>query len=132
MNGLSQALGQLSQLLEQMGLPYAVMGGLAVRLYGIPRATYDIDLTVAIERARLPDLFQAAEGLGYSVPEAYSSGWTDQVAGMPLIKLRLYLEGHGIDIDIFLAETTFQRVLLQRRRREETDIGPSGLSAPKI
>src|SRR5262249_44951584 len=53
---------------------------------------------------------------GYTVPEPYLHGWLDQVAGMPLLKLRLFIEGRGIDIDIFLAESSYQESLLRRRR----------------
>ena len=50
-----------SAFLERMSIEYAVMGGLAVRAYSIPRATYDIDFTIALEHERLPELFNALE-----------------------------------------------------------------------
>lgn len=34
---------------------------------------------------------------------------------MPLVKVRLYLDGRGIDADMFLAETDFQQEVLKRR-----------------
>ena len=40
------------------------MGGLAVRVYGIPRATYDIDFTLAVQRELLSILFEEVESLG--------------------------------------------------------------------
>ncbi len=83
--------------------------------------SHDIDFTLAIDRDRLPALFQAVTGMGYTVPEEYCQGWVDRVAGMPLVKFRLYLEGKGIDIDIFLAESSFQRQLLARRRNQPLD-----------
>ena len=42
------------------------------------------------------------------MPDAYESGGVDRVAGMPVVKVRLYLEHGGIDADIFLAESRFQ------------------------
>jgi predicted nucleotidyltransferase len=121
MSSLTRSLVDLTRLFDRLGLTYAVMGGLAVRAYGIPRATYDIDFTVAIDRDRLPELFQSVEALGYVVPEAYARGWLDQVAAMPLIKFRLPIERDNIDIDVFLAESAFQHELLARRRREDVD-----------
>jgi hypothetical protein len=97
------------------------MGGLAARIYGIPRATYDVDFTVAIERDRLPEFYQHVEEAGYTVPNPYGTGWEDQVAGMPIVKVRLYLRDRNVDVDIFLAECEFQRELLRRRRRESAD-----------
>ena len=125
MKDLLGALQDLVDLFDRLQLPYAVMGGIAVRVYGIPRPTHDIDFTVAVGRERLPELYAAIQDLGYTVAEAYLSGWVDEVAGLPLVKFRLYSEGQGVDIDVFLAEARFQQELLSRRRREQID----GLSA---
>ena len=118
---LARALQDFVLLFERLETPYAVMGGIAVRMHGIPRPTHDVDFTVAIDRKRLPDLYQSVRDLGYTVPEQYATGWVDRVAGMPVVKVRLYLEGRGVDIDIFLAESSFQEQLLARRRREQID-----------
>ena len=125
MPSLKETLQQFVQIFEEMQIPYAVMGGLAVRLYAIPRPTYDVDFTIAIARERLPALYDALEAAGYTVGDEYRKGWTDTIAGMPLIKTRLYLEnGRGIDVDIFLAESDFQQKLLSRRKRELFDERP--------
>jgi hypothetical protein len=121
MTDLAKALRDFVGLFEQLETPYAIMGGIAVRVYGIPRPTHDVDFTLAIDRGRLPDLYAAVEALGYTVPEAYAGGWVDQVAGMPLVKFRLFLEGRGVDIDVFLAESRYQEELLGRRRRDQID-----------
>jgi len=131
MRDLTQALRELVRLFERLEIPYVVMGGIAVRVYGIPRATHDIDFTLALERGRLRDLYQALSDLGYTVPETYTAGWVDRVAGMPLVKARLYLEGWGIDIDLFLAESPFQEQILARRRREELDGFPVWFVSPE-
>lgn len=124
MKDLIAALCEIAELFEKIGAPYAVMGGFAVRLYGIPRPTYDVDFTVALERQRLPAIYRSLEELGYTIPEQYATGWVDIVAEMPVVKVRLYSEGRGIDIDVFLAESAYQRQLLARRRREEVDGRP--------
>jgi len=121
MNDLSRALRELVLLFERLKTRYAVMGGLAVRVYGIPRPTYDIDFTLSIGRERIPALYDALRELGYTIPEQYASGWVDHVAGMAVVKARLYLAGHGIDVDLFLAESPYQQELLARRRREVVD-----------
>jgi hypothetical protein len=48
MNDVATALRDIANALERLGLKYAVIGGIAVRAYGIPRPTYDVDFTVAI------------------------------------------------------------------------------------
>src|SRR5438128_786927 len=52
MTDLAKALRDFVRLFEQMETPYAVMGGIAVRVYGIPRPTHDIDLGVTASPRR--------------------------------------------------------------------------------
>lgn len=121
MSNLEEALRLITLLLDKSSIVYAVMGGLAARAYGLPRPTFDVDLTISIDRDRLQDLFRQVEDLGFTVPAQYASDWVDQVGGMPLVKLRWYVGDRGIDIDCFLSETPFQRSLLSRRRAETID-----------
>ena len=118
---LIMAMHDFVDLFEARGYRYAIMGGIAARVLGIPRPTYDIDFTLSVSRELLPELFDAAEETGYHVPVAYRSGWIDSVAGMPIVKLGMQLGALGIDIDVFLAECSFQDSLLERRSQH--DIG---------
>lgn len=118
MKDLTDALREFSEAFEAAGIPYAVMGGLAVRLYGLPRPTFDLDYTIILDRDRLPAFYDQVEAMGYSVASPYRAGWVDEVAGLPLVKFGLYLGDHLIDIDVFLAETPFQRTVIARRKQE--------------
>ena len=107
-------------LCEQLSLDYAIMGGIAVRVHGIPRPTYDVDFEVATTEAQLTMFFDQAERLGYEVPSIYRTGWRDVLASMPLVKLKSFLAaGKSIDVDIFLEETDFQRSVMSRRQLVE-------------
>lgn len=128
MSQLEQTLFTVAALLDKRGDEYAVMGGLAVRMHSIPRPTYDVDLIIAVEREDLPSLFDSLEKLGHTIPESYRRGWVDQVAGMPLVKVRTYISADkGIDVDFFLAETEFQKSLIQRRMKVEIEEGTKQL-----
>lgn len=121
MKDLLDCLEELTQLLEAEKIDYVVMGGMAVRVYGIPRATYDLDFTLSLPRGELPRLYDLFEKKGYTIPESYRQGWVDTVAEMPLVKCRVYLSGQGIDLDFFLAESPFQNSVMQRKRREQVN-----------
>lgn len=121
MKSLNDALREIARLFESMGVRYAVMGGIAVRIHAIPRPTFDVDFTVALARDRLAEFFERASSAGYAVPESYPHRRVDTVAGMSLVKLRMFQESRGVDIDIFLAESPFQETLLGRRRHEEIE-----------
>ena len=80
---------------------------------------------------RLGELFDAAVELGYSVSDEFAHGWVDEVAGMPLIRVRQWLRGQSVDIDIFLAESRFQTSLLARRMRLEVDDVLAWVASPE-
>ena len=121
MTGLDEAARRFSRLFEQLAAPYAIMGGLAVRIYALPRPTFDVDFTALVSRDALPTLYQAAEQLGLSIPPAQATGWVDEVHGLPVIKFQWFLGDRMIDIDVFLAEKPFQRELLNRRQHRAVD-----------
>lgn len=103
-------------LCERNQLDYAIMGGIAVRVHGIPRPTYDVDLEVAISNEQLVTFFNQAEKLGYEIAPIYRTGWRDTVGSMPLVKMKTYLTaGQSVDVDLFLNETDFQRSVMSRR-----------------
>lgn len=122
MSELEAALRKLVAYFHQQEIPYAVMGGLAVRVHALPRPTNDIDFSVQLDRNRLPEVYRAAEQMGLTVPEVYKRGWIDEIAGLPIVKLRYYLrDGLGVDVDIFLAESDFQNSLISRRQPLDVD-----------
>ena len=131
MNDIGVALRDITAVMQRLGISYAVIGGVAVRAYGIPRPTYDLDFTIDISRERLVELFDAVENDGYTVAESDRSGGIDEVAGMPLVKFRCDIQGQGVDVDIFIAEKPFQRELLKRRQRVEMPDGDTWLASPE-
>jgi hypothetical protein len=46
MNEQETAAWEIHEFFQSLGLPYAVIGGLAVQWWGEPRVTKDVDLTV--------------------------------------------------------------------------------------
>ena len=131
MGDLTTVIRDLASLFDQRQLPHAIMGGIAVRACAIPRPTFDGDFTLAISRARLLELFVAITDLGYTVPDQYGRGWVDELGDMPLVKVRLYLEGRGIDVDVFHAETEFQQEVIQRCQAVEVEGQTLSLVTPK-
>lgn len=116
-----ETLHTLVELFDQLSIDYAVMGGFAVRAHGVPRPTYDIDVTIVLERTHLPKLFDRLREQDYSIPETYESGWVDELKNLPLVKLRRYLGDESLDVDLFLVEHKFQREVMRRRIRLDAD-----------
>jgi len=67
-------LGVISGFLEDKGFRYAVIGGVALVAYGLPRTTVDLDLVVESEAQE--DLIQFLEASGYRTLHR-SSGYSN-------------------------------------------------------
>jgi hypothetical protein len=68
------------------------------------------------------------------VPEAYRRGWIDRVAGMPVIKFRIYhgTPGESVDVDLFVVQTEFQQQIIQRRIQTDVEnLGPTWIVSPE-
>jgi hypothetical protein len=55
----------VARTLNEAGVPYLVVGGLAVNAHGYGRATQDVDLVVRLDRETVMRLFGALATLGY-------------------------------------------------------------------
>lgn len=72
---LYDELVRLTLALDEAGVEYALCGGLALAVWGYPRATVDIDLVVHPQA--LPRAMAVAESLGYAFkarPMSFSDG----------------------------------------------------------
>ena len=59
LTSIGQALAELHRTLADLAVPHMVIGGLANALWGVPRATLDIDLTLWVEEPVIPDLVRS-------------------------------------------------------------------------
>ena len=84
---VQRALAKIARLLEEDGIPYALIGALALNDYGYERFTVDVDLLVT--REGLEEFKKRHLGLGYVQKFPGSKGVRDTV--------------HGIKIDFVLA-----------------------------
>lgn len=118
---LLDAMSEFARIFADHGVPYAMMGGVAAHVHGLPRPTFDVDFTIDVAGDQLSALYNAAENAGFHVPVAYRSGWIDRVAGMPIVKLGMKLGNLGIDVDVFIAECEYQHSMLSRRIESEIE-----------
>jgi hypothetical protein len=65
-NSVHQTLRKITRRLEEMGIPYAVAGGMALFVHGVRRFTEDVDILVTPEG--LQKIHRELEGLGYLPP----------------------------------------------------------------
>ncbi|MFQ6105676.1 MAG: hypothetical protein ACE5NL_01215, partial [Candidatus Hydrothermarchaeaceae archaeon] len=53
------------KVFNRKGVEYVVVGGIALNLHGVPRATADLDIAVALEDKNLKNIVHALKVLGY-------------------------------------------------------------------
>ncbi len=118
------------EALEEAALDYGVMGGYAVVTWGVPRATFDIDILVPLGGEGLEPFFAACERRGFEVPDEYRRGWQDRIRDMPLLKVKLFCGGRPVSVDVFLVATPFLASAFSRRAL--TNLAGIGVQVPVI
>jgi hypothetical protein len=108
---------QLHEILEKSQTPYMFMGGITVGLWGIPRPTFDLDLTLEVDDSTLSEFLRQLEQAGFTVPQEFKKGYTDVIARMRKIKVQTFAGERAWDIDVFLVTTEYQKAAFARRRR---------------
>lgn len=79
-NAVHQTLRRITRRLDEIGVPYALVGGMAMFFHGYRRFTEDVDLLVTPEG--LAELHRQLEGLGYVPPFAGSKQLRDVESGV--------------------------------------------------
>jgi hypothetical protein len=79
-NAVHQTLRNITRRLTELGIPYAVVGGMAMFFHGYRRFTDDVNILVTPEG--LQELHRQLEGLGYLPPFAGSKQLRDTEHGV--------------------------------------------------
>lgn len=79
-SAVHKALAKITRKLEELGIPYAVVGGMAMFFHGYRRFTEDVD--VLVTREGLEEIHRQLEGLGYVPPFAGSKQLRDTECGV--------------------------------------------------
>jgi hypothetical protein len=79
-NAVHKTLRKITRRLDELGIPYAVAGGMALFFHGYRRFTEDVDLVVT--REGLQEIHRRLEGLGYVPPFKGSKHLRDTESGV--------------------------------------------------
>ncbi len=85
---VQESLRRITSRLNELGIPYAVVGGMAMYLHGFRRYTEDVDILVTKESAQ--KIYDALEGRGYVRPFTNSKNLRDTESG---VKVEFLLSG---------------------------------------
>jgi hypothetical protein len=111
-----EAAQRIGARMDEDGVPYAIGGALALGVWGVPRATKDVDLTVFVPEHELPRVIDSLERAGVIVQRDAA---TRDVARIGLFKGQL----GRILVDVFLSS---HPQYLDMHRRVRRIVDPSG------
>ena len=81
-NAVHRALRRITARLKELGIPHAVVGGMAMFFHGFRRFTEDVDILVT--RPGLEEIHRRLEGLGYVPPFQGSKHLRDAELGVKI------------------------------------------------
>lgn len=108
---LQQLLSRIAQALDARAVPYMVIGGQAVLLYGEPRLTQDIDVTLGIGAERWQDIHKVATDLGLVILPPSPEEFIRRTMVLPCRDI-----ASGLRVDFVFSLSLYEQEALKRAR----------------
>jgi len=109
-----EILARISSFLKKYKIPYMIIGGQAVLLYGEPRLTRDIDITLGISPEALDTLLNVIKDMSLKpLPENIKS-FVARTMVLPALD-----EETGIRVDFIFSFTPYEAEAIARSRKVE-------------
>lgn len=109
---------ELAAALDSAEIPYMVVGGQAVLLYGEPRLTRDIDITLGVSSDDLSKVLEAFRGLRIRLLPQDPQAFVRSTMTLPI-----HHEVSGVRIDLIFSFSTFERDAIRRVNRIQVGAG---------
>ena len=108
MNPLVQALKRITKFLQTQHIPYMVIGGIANLVWGTPRSTFDIDITVqtSSDRESLVKIIHK----GFKVRVPHPEKFIEETRVLPL------QDKAGMNIDLIFAGLPYEEFAIRRAK----------------
>jgi hypothetical protein len=105
----SQLLEQIALGLDERHVPYMIIGGQAVLIYGEPRLTRDIDVTLGVGPDRLAEILAFARSCSWRVLVENPEEFVQRTMVLPLEDSR-----SSIRIDLIFSFSPYEQQALER------------------
>jgi predicted nucleotidyltransferase len=110
--------------LVQRKIPYMIIGGQAVLLYGEPRLTKDIDITLGLGIEELPLITEAVTALGLKIETDDVESFVKETMVLPVLEAKT-----GIRVDFVFSFTPYERQAIGRAPEVKFDNVPIRFAA---
>jgi len=105
-------LAGLGATLSRHNLPYMIIGGQAVLLYGEPRLTRDIDITLGVDSGHLDELLTIVQELSLKPLPEDIEFFVKQTMVLPVVD-----EESGMRVDFIFSFTSYEAHAIKRATR---------------
>ncbi len=109
-----ELLKTIGDTLSRHYIPYMVIGGQAVLLYGEPRLTRDIDITIGLDLDHLEKIVRTVKETGLKILVEDIESFTRQTMVIPALD-----ETTGIRVDFILSFTPYEQKAIERAKKVE-------------
>lgn len=107
-----EILSRIGACLEERRIPYMIIGGQAVLLYGEPRLTRDIDITLGINIDRLDEVLDILEEISLKAIPKEAEQFARDTMVLPSLD-----EATGIRVDFIFSFTPYEIGAINRTRK---------------
>jgi predicted nucleotidyltransferase len=106
-----KVIAKTARALEKNHIPYMIIGGQAVLLYGTPRLTRDIDITLGVDTDRLDDIAQVIKDSGLRIIPAKYRDFVARTMALPAQD-----KTSGIRVDFIFSFTPYEQQAIKRAK----------------
>jgi hypothetical protein len=107
MNAQENALAGVARVCDRLSLPYMVIGGMANAVWGVPRATLDVDVSVWVESSEISERIDAL-GQAFTILVPDPEAFVRETHVLPLKDAR------GVRIDVIFAMLPYEQQAIRR------------------
>jgi len=124
---IERLLAKLARSLDLAKIPYMVIGGQAVLLYGEPRLTRDIDLTLGIDTDQFTVIEKLCRKLKLKILPENPRDFSKQTKVLPVEERKKF----NIRIDFIFSFTPYERQAMKRVKKVSLGGYPVKFASPE-
>ncbi|MFP4686807.1 MAG: nucleotidyl transferase AbiEii/AbiGii toxin family protein [bacterium] len=109
-------LRRISIALRDREIPYIIIGGQAVLIYGEPRQTRDIDITLGVDVDRKKEIFDIVKKLNLTLLPEEPGEFIEKTCVLPCLDEKSYIR-----IDFMFSHSEYEKVALSRAKEFEIE-----------
>jgi len=109
---IEELIKNIAQRLDQDNIPYMIIGGQAVLLYGTPRLTRDIDITLGVDTDKFVQIQGICKVLGFTILPENAEDFAKETKVLPAEEPEL-----RIRVDFIFSFTEYEAQAIKKTRK---------------